>query len=579
MKRLLFFIPLLTSIFFSCSNEEVEQIENNTDEPFEFAIEANLVDLADMTQTKATANPALKLKWTAGDKISVINLTTGKIIGGDLVAQSSGTTTQFRGSLKTIPSAGDKLAFVYPSQGYTVTKDFEPITLPLYANEDNSTIPFCAVGIYDIEDFGAMPQTDFYFQMTYMTLNMADLPKSKKITSISIPQVGISSTLTINSDGTGLVHTATEGTLTINPNNLSVSDQGYRMVKFTFAGSNDIKPNRHNIIVNCADEIYQSSISGQAYGIQTYFNANVASFTHIGGIYGGHEYIDLGLESGTMWATEDVSVGSLNINRFAFGETSGFTASNEGLNQNISTYLMSMGSTMTAESDFDTAKDPLRRYTTTLLNISGSEFDAASTSWGKFWRIPTLEECDELAALSQTANSATKEVTFTNSTNGLSITTPSIFWTSTPHSFGNVWIMSAGKHAASSRLRVYAIRPVLSLISLSVNSKLGNVIEIPAEGGLGLIEIEKLDPGVKVRIANEETLHSWLTEGSDIAAEAPLISLSANTDGCERVAKIVFEATWESNPLFAGKKQTKTVYVYQASNGASGTETEPGWLQ
>ncbi|MCQ2148383.1 MAG: hypothetical protein MJZ16_12860 [Bacteroidales bacterium] len=495
-----------------------------------------------------------------------------------MVAQASGTTTTFRGSLKTIPSVGDKLAFIYPSQGYTATKDFEPITMALYENEDNSTIPFCAVGIYDINDFAAQPQTDFYFKMSYMKLNMADLPKLEKINSVTIPNVGIASVFTINSSGTDLVHTAIEGTLTVSPSSLSVSDQGYRTINVTFAGGESISPSRRSVIVNCADNVYMSSINGQAIGINKYYNTNVASFSQIGGVYAGHEYIDLGLPSGTMWATEDVAVGSLNINRFAFGETSGSTAPNEGLNQNISTYLKSMGSTMTAESDFDTEKDPMRKYTSTLLSISGSEFDAASVNWGKFWQIPTDAECRELAKLDKAVNNDAKEVTFTSSS-GVSITTPLIFWTSTPHDVGKVWTLNGGESKPAPRRTLYAIRPVLSLISLSVNSKLGNVIEIPAEGGLGLIEIEKLDPAVKVRIANKETIHSWLTEGSAIDAEAPLISLPANTDGHERVAKIVFEATWDSNPLFAGKKYTKTVYVYQASNGNSETITDPGWLQ
>jgi uncharacterized protein (TIGR02145 family)/uncharacterized repeat protein (TIGR02543 family) len=101
---------------------------------------------------------------------------------------------------------------------------------------------------------------------------------------------------------------------------------------------------------------------------------------------GGHEYVDLGLPSGTLWATCNVGADSPEGygDYFAWGETLPKS------DYSWSTYQYGDGSTFTKY----TGSDGL----TTLL----PEDDAATANWGSGWRMPTQAEWQEL--LSNTTN-------------------------------------------------------------------------------------------------------------------------------------------------------------------------------
>ena len=109
------------------------------------------------------------------------------------------------------------------------------------------------------------------------------------------------------------------------------------------------------------------------------------------GTYNGHDYIDLGLPSGTLWAT--CNVGADNPEDygeyFAWGETQSKTT------YNWSTYVYCHGdynqlTKYCSQSDFgfDGFTDDLK----TLL----MDDDAATANWGEGWRTPTGQEWVEL---------------------------------------------------------------------------------------------------------------------------------------------------------------------------------------
>ena len=87
------------------------------------------------------------------------------------------------------------------------------------------------------------------------------------------------------------------------------------------------------------------------------------------GTLNGHDWVDLGLPSGTKWATCNVGANSPTAygNYYAWGET--FTKSEYG------------------ESNYTYSDNP------TILPPSA---DAATANWGNGWRMPTNTEFDEL---------------------------------------------------------------------------------------------------------------------------------------------------------------------------------------
>lgn len=107
-------------------------------------------------------------------------------------------------------------------------------------------------------------------------------------------------------------------------------------------------------------------------GYQIKVNSGGGYTTINNGSSGEHEYVDLGLPSGTLWATCNVGATKPEEygNYYAWGETQ---------TKNKYTYDNSL------------------TYNKEFFDISGNcQYDAARVHWGNAWRIPTYDECNEL---------------------------------------------------------------------------------------------------------------------------------------------------------------------------------------
>ncbi|MBR5984075.1 MAG: hypothetical protein IK025_10215, partial [Bacteroidales bacterium] len=111
---------------------------------------------------------------------------------------------------------------------------------------------------------------------------------------------------------------------------------------------------------------YATNTAGTAYGDVMSFTTETSATT---GTLNGHAWVDLGLPSGTRWATCNVGASTPTAygNYYAWGETTTKTT------YNSSTYTYS--------------DNP-----TTLP----SNRDAATANWGSGWRMPTSAEMQEL---------------------------------------------------------------------------------------------------------------------------------------------------------------------------------------
>ena len=87
--------------------------------------------------------------------------------------------------------------------------------------------------------------------------------------------------------------------------------------------------------------------------------------------YNGHEYVDLGLPSGTKWATMNVGASSETDygNYYQYGKGAAQYAATSG------------------DSDYSGTEDPL-----------DSSVDTAVQVWGGSWHMPTTAQMNELAA-------------------------------------------------------------------------------------------------------------------------------------------------------------------------------------
>lgn len=115
----------------------------------------------------------------------------------------------------------------------------------------------------------------------------------------------------------------------------------------------------------------------------------------VSGQVAGYDYVDLGLPSGTKWAT--CNVGATKSTEFggyfAWGETKPKEI------YNWSTYKLRANIELSdLEIPQDFTKYSIDRKDGTVDNktVLDAEDDAATANWGSAWRMPTKEEADEL---------------------------------------------------------------------------------------------------------------------------------------------------------------------------------------
>lgn len=128
-------------------------------------------------------------------------------------------------------------------------------------------------------------------------------------------------------------------------------------------------------------------------------------------------YVDLGLPSGTLWATRNI--GATNPedygDYFAWGETEGY---NDGKTYFYwSTYKWCEGSENTLTKYCNDSSYGYNGFTDDKTELD-LEDDAAYVNWGLAWRMPSLEQFQELINSSYT----TTEWTTQNGVNGRKIT-------------------------------------------------------------------------------------------------------------------------------------------------------------
>ena len=158
---------------------------------------------------------------------------------------------------------------------------------------------------------------------------------------------------------------------------------------------------------------YAVNSQGTAYGTQKTFTTtttNGGGGETITGTINGHDYVDLGLPSGTKWATCNVGATTPEGygNYYAWGET---TTKSSYTEENSRTHGVSMN------------------------DISGNAtYDAARANWGGTWRMPTRAEMHELY------NNCTWTWTTQNGVSGMRVTGPngnSIFLPAAGHCYGS----------------------------------------------------------------------------------------------------------------------------------------------
>ena len=190
------------------------------------------------------------------------------------------------------------------------------------------------------------------------------------------------------------------------------------------------------------------------YYYRTYVSVSSLSYDYYGETYSfvtkpldnSNHYVDLGLPSGTLWATMNVGASKPEYygDYFAWGETEPYNENGKST-FNWSTYKWCNGSFSTL-TKYNTYSSYGTVDNKTELDL---EDDAAYVNWGSSWRMPSKQQFDELINSSYTTTEWTSVNgiggrLITSKTNGNSIFLPAAGCRGgtsllTAGSYGNYW--------------------------------------------------------------------------------------------------------------------------------------------
>ena len=160
---------------------------------------------------------------------------------------------------------------------------------------------------------------------------------------------------------------------------VSVSTDGGRTYKALISVYGDvgnmIKPGSEKIVWDVLSEYENFKFFEVCFKVESNF-------------YNGHEYVDLGLPSGTLWATCNVGASKPEEygDYFAWGETQ------TKYNYNWSIYKWCNGS-HTTQTKYCTDSSIGKFDNKKVLDLTD---DVANANWGGYWRMPTTTEHYEL---------------------------------------------------------------------------------------------------------------------------------------------------------------------------------------
>lgn len=367
MKKFWFMATAAVMLFVSCADDDVTKLSGGTGASQAMSFTASYGE----NGTRATLNGNNEL-FDANDAISVLSM---KNANKKFVTADGGATVTFTGNAE----ADQPFYALYPYQeglslsGNTISGASIPSTQwnDCWAEGGKNGWDPSAPLAYAV----ASPEHMLYFH------NLCAILK------ITIPEINDNVTITVGADN------PLSGACTITDGILSVNTTG---------GSNTVKVGDDekkvkggcDVYVAIAPGTYSKFYVSAENGINTTRRSKTSATFEANKIYDLglfeidiHEAVDLGLPSGTLWATCNVGASKPEEygNYYAWGEVE---------TKNV----------YTIETYKHSKNDYIIKYNTVVGFIDNkssldSEDDVAHVKWGGDWRIPTPQELNEITYL------------------------------------------------------------------------------------------------------------------------------------------------------------------------------------
>ena len=194
--------------------------------------------------TKASMEAVIRVNWTEGDKVSVINATTEKILGGYLEAKASGTSVTFEGTVTGTINQNDKLYYIYPKLNNTEETAFADAGYDqkLSGQKYDATKPneVCFYGYAEDVAGTATISKKIQFNLVtaYAHLNMSNLPaKGAPLTGIDISNVNEGFTWKLSNQNLSAEPYAGNNGISVTCTNYNITQAGNAVARFALPAS------------------------------------------------------------------------------------------------------------------------------------------------------------------------------------------------------------------------------------------------------------------------------------------------------------------------------------------------------
>lgn len=403
-------VTLVSAVFLCACNNETEDssVENEYVSSVRVTVESFKDDLPSTRTTHTLTPTGVDINWAEGDALGIYP------IGGDQVkfplsSGSASATASFDGGAWKMRS-GVQYAAYYPfsTDNYTISQTAIPVNYTGQTQNGNNTTTH--LGAYDFLACAASTPNangEINLQMKHLgaiirlqlTMPKADSYKKVVLESSSANYCFVEEgSFDLTSANPTVNPTVKSNSYTINLSNISTTKENETITIYAMAAP--AKTGNMTLSVYSTDgwTKYVANIEGKE------FIAGGACTITTNLVWGDRDYVDLGLPSGTLWAT--CNVGAENPEDagfyYAWGEIEPKNSYSSG------NYKWYNGSTtvFSKYSDYDD------------LYLSD---DAAYVNWGSNWRMPYYDELDELID----SRNTTTEVTTQNGVKGLKITSVS----------------------------------------------------------------------------------------------------------------------------------------------------------
>ena len=210
----------------------------------------------------------------------------------------------------------------------------------------------------------------------------------------------VSQTMNVRTNPVAITNKKMSKTISMSISGISAS-AGSTVTLYMLLPAVNLNDKNLTAILASSSTEYTATITGKNYESGKAYSHNATLSLH--------EYVDLGLPSGTLWAT--CNIGAENPedygDYFAWGETTAYNSSKTTFNW--STYKWCSNGSWTGITKYtypDNQTDGIWYSGSTFIGDNKTELapedDAAYVNWGSDWRMPTRDQLDELRNTSNT---------------------------------------------------------------------------------------------------------------------------------------------------------------------------------